>query len=310
MEFPSLHRVFWTVLAVALPLASLTTCAEPHCPANVPGLSARIVAGALLVVPVEINHQGTFDFMVDTGSQLNVIDPALAARLELKPQGAVGLIKTATYSRALAGTLESLEAGSHNVAKPLVVVQDLGPIQAVDSRIRGVLGENFLAHFDVLLDYAHGLVCLDETNRMQGKLKGERVALVRSNQPEDDPLFSERLVVSVSLSDIRARQILLQLDSGSDGAILYAGNRTLEDPLLKRAKVRTSQASSAQRAFADLPPQDMVIGIRTMRRVAFVTPVNAADNLPEREEDGVLPTLLFHRVFISHFGHYAIFDPR
>jgi hypothetical protein len=46
--------------------------------------------------------------------------------------------------------------------KPLVVLQDLGPIQVTNPRIRGVLGENFLAHFDVLIDYAGGLLCLDE----------------------------------------------------------------------------------------------------------------------------------------------------
>jgi hypothetical protein len=42
--------------------------------------------------------------------------------------------------------------------KPLVVVQDLGSIQAADPRIRGVLGENFLAHLDLLIDYAHKLI--------------------------------------------------------------------------------------------------------------------------------------------------------
>ncbi len=42
-----------------------------------------------------INHTGPFDFMVDTGSQLNVIDPRLAAQLNLKSQGTVGLVTTA-----------------------------------------------------------------------------------------------------------------------------------------------------------------------------------------------------------------------
>jgi hypothetical protein len=58
------------------------------------------------------------------------------------------------------------------VMKPIVVVQDLGPIQAADPRIRGVLGENFLAHFDVLIDYAHRLLCLDVGKLMQRELRG------------------------------------------------------------------------------------------------------------------------------------------
>ncbi len=64
--------------------------------------------------------------MVDTGSQLNVIDPALAVQLNLKSQGTVGLVATAAYSQASVAILDSLEAGSHVVVKPLVVVHDLG----------------------------------------------------------------------------------------------------------------------------------------------------------------------------------------
>jgi hypothetical protein len=44
-----------------------------------------------------------------------------------------------------------------------------------------------------------------------------------------------RLVVSVNLSDTGTRPILLQVDSDNDGPILYAGNRVLEQLLLRRA---------------------------------------------------------------------------
>jgi hypothetical protein len=65
----------------------------------------------------------------------------------------VGLVATAAYSQASIGVLDSLTVGSHTVEKPWVVVQNLAPIQAADRKIRGVLGENFLAHFNLLLDY-------------------------------------------------------------------------------------------------------------------------------------------------------------
>jgi hypothetical protein len=141
------------VLLTAFAFTSTSSQAETRCPGNTAGLRPRLVAGALLVIPVRINQSGPFEFIVDTGSQLNVIDPALAALLNLKRQGTVGLVATAAYSSASVGRLDSLEAASHLVLKPLAVIQDLGPIQAADPRIRGVLGENFLAHFDVLIDY-------------------------------------------------------------------------------------------------------------------------------------------------------------
>ena len=84
------------------------------------------------MVPVKINQAGPFDFMVDTGSQLNVIDPSLAVQLDMKLQGKVDLVAIATVFRAALVVLDSLEVASLRVEKPLAAVQDLGPIQAVD----------------------------------------------------------------------------------------------------------------------------------------------------------------------------------
>jgi hypothetical protein len=196
------------------------------------------------------------------------------------------------------------------VLRPLVVVQDLGPIQAADPRIRGVLGENFLAHFNVLIDYSRGLLCLDEAKLMEKYLRGERIPLVTSRHPETEVPFSERLVVSVNLSDTGARSILLQVDSGSDGPILYAGNREMEQPLLKRAKLQGPEVSDARRAFAVLPPQDMRLGSRIVRKLTFVTPASGSQDVPDREEDGILATVLFQRVYVSHSDRFVIFGPR
>jgi len=310
MKLSSLCNPLCVFLATAFSFTSISSQAETRCPGNIEGLRPRIVAGALLVIPVKINQSGPYELMVDTGSQLNVIDPALAAQLHLKSQGTVGLVATAAYSQASFGVLDSLDAGSHRVLKASVVVQDLGPIQAADPRIRGVLGENFLAHFDVLIDYKHKLLCLDEAKLMDKYVRGERIPLLTSKHPETDLPFSERLVISVNLPDTGTRTILLQIDSGSDGPILYAGNRELEQPLLKRAKLQGPEVSDVRRAFAVLPPQDVRIGTRVVRQVPFVTPASGSQNVPDREEDGILATVLFQRIYISHSDRFVIFDPR
>ena len=239
-----------------------------------------------------------------------MIDAALAAQLNLKSEGTVGLVATAAYSQSSVGVLDSLQVGTQTVLKALVVIQELGPIQAADPRIRGVLGENFLAHFDVLIDYARPLLCLDDARLMENSLGGERIPLVASKHPETELPFSLRLVVSVNLSDIGARPILLQLDSGSDGPILYPGNRQLEQPLLKRAKLQGPEVSDARKAFAVLPPQDMKVGSRIVRKVLFVTPASGSQSVSDREEDGILATSLFQRVYVSHTDRFVIFDPR
>jgi hypothetical protein len=269
-----------------------------------------MVAGALLVIPVRVNQSGPYDFLVDTGNQFNVIDPALATSLQVKAQDTVGVIATKTYFNASVSALDSLEAGSHVVSRPMVVIEDLGPIQAADPKIRGALGENFLSHFDVLIDYRHGLLCLGQTSVMGNDLRGERIPLVSSRHPETEMPSSPRLVISVNLSDTGSRPILLQLDSGADGQMLFAGNQNLEQSILRRARLQSPQVGEAHRAYAILPPQDVRIGNRIIRNVNFVTQVHAAQNVPDPEEDGSLATVLFQRVYISHGGHYVIFDPR
>jgi hypothetical protein len=42
--------------------------------------------------------------------------------------------------------------------------------------------------------------------------------------------------------------------------------------------------------------------------VPFVTPSSPAMNRSDREEDGVLATALFGRVYISHSSRYISFD--
>jgi hypothetical protein len=297
--------VYVTLVTVTLPALQ----AESHCPAGIASVTPRFVQRALIVIPVRVNQKGPFDFMVDTGSQVTVVDPSLAQELGLKPQDKVGLVSVASYAQASVTVLETLEAASHAVEKPFVILQDLGQIQAADPRIRGVLGENFLAHFDLLIDYAHKFLCLDETGAMRESVRGERIPLVASQHPEKEVPFMERLVISVHLSGAGTRQILLQLDSGSDGLILYAGN-VANSGLLKQATLQVDNVSKAQRAFAVLPPQDMRIGTRTLNQVYFVTPLSVGNDVPKQETDGVLPTVLFRRVFISGADNYVVFEPK
>ena len=296
--------------AVSLALTILPAIeAEPRCPGNIASVTPRFVQRALIVIPVKVNQAGPFDFMVDTGSQVTVIDPSLAAELNLRPQGRVGLVSVASVAQASVTLLDKLEGDSHVVEKSPAIVQDLRQIQAADPRIRGVLGESFLAHVDLLIDYGHKLLCLDETSAMRDSVRGEHVLFVPPQHPADELPFMERLVISVHLSGTGARAILLQLDSGSDGLILYAGNEANSD-LLKQATRQVGGATKAQRDFAVLPPQDMRIGTRTLNHVYFVTPASVEQNIPTMETDGLLPTVLFQRIFISVGGHYVIFEPK
>jgi len=305
-------RRFQLLAAVSLALVILPVVeAEPRCPGNTASVTPRLVRDALIVIPVRINQAGPFDFMVDTGSQVTVIDPSLASELNLKAQGRVGLVSVVNFAQASATVLDTLEADSHVIEKSPAIVQDLRPIQAADPHIRGVLGESFLAHFDLFVDYGHKLLCLDETSAMRDSVRGERISFIRPQHPEDELPFLERLVVSVRLSGTGKQPILLQLDSGSDGPILYPGSDQPEvQALVQSATLQGANTTDAQRAFAVLPTQTMQIGNRILTHVSLVTPLAVARNLPPQREDGLLPTVLFQRVLISGRGHFVVFDPK
>jgi Aspartyl protease len=331
MKLPLSTPSFQLLVALTSALVILPAIkAESHCPGSTASVTPRFVRHALIVIPVKINNAGPFDFMVDTGSQVTVIDPSLASQLDLKPQGRVGLVSVSNFAQASVTVLDTLEAGSKVVEKSPAIVQDLQPIQAADPRIRGVLGESFLAHFDLLVDYQHKLLCLDSTSAMRDNVRGERIPFVRpqhleaelpsedvpsNGSPFDDLPFLERLVISVHLSGTGKQPLLLQLDSGSDGPILYAGSRNPEVQVLVRSAAQqagntTNSQPALAPAFAFVPPQTMQIGNHILTNISFATPVAVAKNIPRQREDGLLPTLLFQRILISGAGHYVIFEPK
>jgi hypothetical protein len=77
------------------------------------------------------------------------------------------------------------------------------------------------------------------------------------------------------------RPILLQLDSGSDGPILYPGSEEPEvQKLVHAALLQRGNVTSAQREFTVVPLQNVQIGNRILSHISFVTPVNVGKNVP------------------------------
>ncbi|WP_263367269.1 retropepsin-like aspartic protease [Edaphobacter bradus] len=284
--------------------------AEPHRPGNAASLRFRVVQRSLMIVPVEINHTGPYDFLVDTGAQVTGVDPALAAELHLKIEGMTMLIGVGFRARPSFAHLDTLEAGSHAIANPLVVVQNIEHLQAADPRIRGILGGNFLRHFDLLIDYANGLLYLDETKLMQPEVKGKHIALVMPPHSEGGGLVTERLIISIHLSRIPGRPLLQLLDSGANVPFLFDSGKDMVGGFSVSAQIRDRGPDGAERVFAVLPPQDMQIGTLTLHQLSFVTPTVTRKDLPKVEEvDGLLPTALFRRVYISYADRFVILEP-
>jgi len=282
--------------------------AEPHCPGNVASLRLRLVQRSQIIVPVTINHSGPYDFLVDTGAQVTTVDPALAAELHLRVEGTIGFVGVDFRTHPSFAHLDLLEAGSHAIATPLVVVQNLGYLRLADPHIRGILGGNFLGHFDLLIDYAHGILCFDDAKVMQPQVKGKRIALVKPDHPDERVLSTEPLIISVHLSGVPARSLLLLLDSGTSTPFLYDVGKEIAGGFSVSVPIRDRGPDGIERVFSVLPPQNMQIGAFAFHQLSFVTPATKKD-IPKVAVDGLLPTAIFRCVYISYADHFVVLEP-
>jgi hypothetical protein len=101
-----------------------------------------------------------------------------------------------------------------------VLVYDLQNLHSSDLHIRGILGEDFLEQFDVLIDNAHRLLCLDNSAAMRAEVTGPHIPLVAAAEPEDGVALPGLLIIAVRLSD-GMRPVRLMLDSGTNSPVLY-----------------------------------------------------------------------------------------
>jgi hypothetical protein len=294
-----------SLAAITLP----TLHSEPHCPGNAASIRFRLVQRSRIIVPVTINHAGPYDFLVDTGAQFTVVDPLLATELHLKSQGSAEIVGVGFSTQASFAYLDLLEAGSHSVANHLVEVQDLQPLQAADLHFRGILGGDFLGHFDVLMDYAHRMLCLDDTKVMQAAVKGEHIALVTPSQTPNEVSLTTLLIIPVHLSGFGERQLLLTLDSGANASFLFNHAVNLA-PGLRQTRQRNGYgADGVKRGFSILPPQSMQIGSLNIQQVSFAAPADSGENTLTSKEDGLLATVVFRRVFISYADRFIVLEP-
>jgi len=116
----------------------------------------------LILVPVFVNGRGPFQFAVDTGASRTYLAPALARELDIEAvtdqpgTGGGGQVSI------LSGTAGSLRVGVASVRNLSVGVGGfLGLMsEAADTKLDGILGDNFLSQFEAMIDYPHRILGL------------------------------------------------------------------------------------------------------------------------------------------------------
>jgi len=294
----------WFVLAAAV---VSTLDAETRCPGNVASVPLRLVNGYQMIVAVSVNHSVPYDFLLDTGTQFSMIDPTLATELHVKAQRSIPVAGTGFQSSASSAQLDYLAIGSHSVANMEAVVYNLQNLRSHDPEVRGILGEDFLQHFDMLIDNAHLQLCLDDSGAMRANVKGSHIALAVSSETDDVPPNS--LIVAARL--LRAtRPIRLKIDSGANAAFLYNTAQYMALGSFRGSSLRGSGTDGKRQSFVTLPSQEVRIGHVQLSNLPFFTLADDQKMASPSDFDGLLNTGLFRRIFICHAEHFAVLEPR
>jgi predicted aspartyl protease len=118
--------------------------------------------GAALMVPVHVNGEGPFNFILDTGATLICLDQELVRRLEVPVDETRGGMATGierTGRIQLVG-LDSVRVGSARAESLSACVLDLAHTQALGLDFDGLIGLNFLREFRVTLDFTRNVLIL------------------------------------------------------------------------------------------------------------------------------------------------------
>ncbi len=153
---------------------------------------------------------------------------------------------------------------------------DLDGVHALSADIQGVLGQEFLGRFDYLLDFANRRLVFGATAPEGGSRVGFETI---DGRPAIET--SEGKMVLDSGTDIA---ILFRAPSSAAAGRVVTGAGSASASLIQRLRVKIAGQEYRPAKAASVP------------RAAV-------------REDGEIPASLFHAVFFSNSGKYAILDP-
>jgi predicted aspartyl protease len=282
-------------LAVLLSFAAVPGSAQSPKTVTV---SMRPYKGARAVVAVKVNGAGPYDFLVDTGATVTVLDTTLFQELGLRAEGAFRVASSAEVTRQTRSVVDEIALDCLSV-RNITVVSMKSPLTGSDyAGVRGILGENFLRHFDILFDTQHRRMTLDAGGSLADSLAGERLPITFPPLLQGD---ENRYQPTISVRVEAYGQARLLLDSGAASLVLPQWrDRSLGGGMMLRT-VNGSLACEETYARLNLGKGTAGNLVIMMCRTAPVKP-------PEPE--GILPTAIFKQIFISHAASYVIVNPK
>jgi predicted aspartyl protease len=263
-------------------------------------ITFKLVSNYLVVVPVRVNDEGPFDFLLDTGTNTTLLTPELARRINLRATSRIPLITLSGTEMLPRAMLDSLALGTKSLKHLEVIFDDLRGIRAVNSKICGVLGQNFLSQFNYLIDYRERRVEFEENGDLEKRYAGTPLKV------EHD---EGKLIVTSQTTAPVHETLRLVLDSGASHLVIFppaSFRLRIEAEHRDSFLVTTNSTGNTikQGLLHDLSVGDEHIEALPVALILPHAPVE------RRSEDGLLPTCLFRIIFFQNDKHTVILNPR
>jgi hypothetical protein len=264
-------------------------------------LPVRTLKGYLMVVSVSINDQGPFDFLVDTGTNTTLIAPELAAMLDLKARDKLQLSSLASSANVPRYYLQTFRVGPASVSNLEALALPLTQLTALDRKIRGVLGMNFLLHYSFRLDYEHQTLELYPFPEEARVPAGLRVPV---------EINESRLLIKVASTAAPRGSWKLALDSGISQFLVF------QERISPPAPGSCGQANCLMQVATNLADhsastvllRDLSVAEAQLPETQIVVLRNDLQK-PSDPQDGLLPAAPFHSIFFDRTSATVIFSP-
>jgi predicted aspartyl protease len=142
------------ILAMAAQLVSVSARGDA------PEINFSLVRDSLVVVPVFLNGQGPYRFLLDTGATHSILSTAVAEQLKI-PTGSSGALITAGGSVPVTvRVIEVVQIGPVRIGKTTIAVSDAEILRTL--HIDGLIGADYLKQFRISIDYAHHVLSIKQ----------------------------------------------------------------------------------------------------------------------------------------------------
>lgn len=266
-------------------------------------LPVRTLRGYLMIAGVTINDRGPFDFLIDTGTNTTLLDPQLAAELNLQPKDRLQLASLSNSAGVPRYFLQKVNLGQAALSNLEALAVPLTQLAALDRNIRGILGMNFLLHFSFRLDYDHSAMELYPFPETAPIPSGLRVP-VQINE--------SRLLIAVASSAAPHGTWKLALDSGISQFLVFQDRivpqheNSKHSPQPKRL-MQVSTNLAHQTATTELLQDVSISEVRLPDQEVVVLRNDLLK--PSDPQDGLLPAVLFHSLFFDRMTAAIIVSP-